>query len=127
MSWIQVRTDESYVTSSPTPYRLRLDVLTARGIDPALFVFRVGDQGYSHPAMVRDLKTFPAGLAAAQAARLDFYRAPGVQLDFLTSAEAVEARDALRARLALVNQDWQAQATAGFGGITLLTYDSGTP
>lgn len=69
-------------------YRVVDSCTTSDGIDPAVFVFRLSDDGFSHVATVRDLVTYPATRAAAVTAKADFYRLATVTFESPSVREA---------------------------------------
>jgi hypothetical protein len=103
MIWLEVRYQPQTVSSPDgVLYRVNIEVLTAGGIDKNVFVYRVADDTFMHPATPYDLLNFPVGRAAAVAAGAEFYRMSTVVRTFPTSRSVAETITVHKSRLRLL-------------------------
>lgn len=101
-------------------FRVRDEITLSVDIDPAVFVFAVETQTFSHYATPADMESYPNTLAQATTNGKDFYRGPILERDWDFITDANVQKTATKARLQLLVRNYEI-FSAAFAGTTTTT------
>jgi hypothetical protein len=125
MIWLEVRYQPQTVsTPEGVQYSVQAEVLSAGGIEREVFVYRLADDAYLHPALPFDMNTYPSSRAAAVAQGAEFYRAKHATRSFASSLMAAETLRVFKNHLRTLVRQWQATQTSPLGDASVEVYTS---